>query len=116
LEKRNNSVRIYPVSSVWQFTLYYIYSASGRIGNLVLSGQRVILDREDNMTSHNYTGNLAECISEGLRIIEEKDAILVPDGGSITEVLLRTIAIDRTAEGELLSQEALDNYDGQSYV
>lgn len=81
---------------------------------LVVSG--VILDREDKMTSHNYTGNLAECMSEGLRIIEEKDGILDPDGEPIIEVLLRTIAIDRTAEGELLSQEALDNYDAQSYV
>jgi len=55
-------------------------------------------------------------MSEGLRIIEEKDGILDPDGEPIIEVLLRTIAIDRTAEGELLSQEALDNYDGHSYV
>jgi hypothetical protein len=74
---------------------------------LVVSG--VILDRVDNITSHNYTGNLAECMSEGLRIIEEKDGILNPDGESITEVLLRTMAIDRTAEGELLSPEAANS-------
>jgi hypothetical protein len=74
---------------------------------LVVSG--VILDGVDNCTSHNYTGNLAECMSEGLRIIEEKHGILVADGESITEVLLRTTAIDGTAAGELLPQEAANS-------